>query len=1414
MNAHRHRWIALPLLGAALTLHGIELPTSAQFRNPGNSAETGLELGENSGRIIITETSQGRVANAGSAFTLSYPADSPAVKAINAVLAAPVGSAPADFEIGFSVEALKRSDRPLHANFRVRLAGTQSPRPWALAHGVNLLELTLQPGKRVKLDAANVPALRFRVEPTGGKQRIDRLELIFSVRVDANGTPERCSLGDFTFRQLPAVAAKGEHTADFVNYAPSAPQLTALETLGFKASTDGKAGEMLFLAGPFREKETVQRYLDAVKAGKTVFADLRGGEAVPDEIAKLLPVNPWTVKNPRLRRMAVPVTRFDAKGQKALFHGGPYDLHLPGTPMENSMMRYLWSDYEKPLDNTDWNILLATNSGMPLLVSGMVGAAKVYVFGGDSEDAEFVASPGYAEFVRDLLTGMAAPRETAEAGADKLSLSVERHQPDELALTVKNSSDRRVNARVAFQLSNWNREILNKATIPVSLAAGEEKKVILPRRGGWKGDSAIAESGSAIPYFRLRAAIQSADRKKLFAEQQAVVFTGPELALSVTEDATSWPDRKNMAQTDGEFDGAHAMLFTRPAGSQPEITVELANRLAPMQPLAGITDEEEKDNPTAEGLNDLSVSRADARQKGKWSGGWSATRGGNRRLTLNWGKPVTLGAYTVEGFGTYRNENYLNVRNFALKSGDALLAEAKNAAYKENGSDWYGRTGGDFAPRSVDTLTLELPNVQENRKANLYRGETVAAIRELTLLGWPEPGGKTITGTLEITAVDPATGKCTPVFSQKLSVKPNSRDTVKVKLPARDDFGTLRYEIAFKTDDGKVLTETHRDVLYLAPGGKPIFDKRQLAEYQPGLLCTPGWRQFDSFGRGMADWTRGWGGPHDKIWALCQGLMETGPAAPAPDRMLTTDTRNSHYTNPWRYLPDGSYGWDLTADRILEESLRRYPNDKGIYIFGSDRWNGTQVNTSFGWDMYVRFDQYLRKTTGKGLNSRSERASGEEIVRHHADVWQKWQMEQYADQIDATAKRYADKGRAFYFETHGSFPLAGGELGERLGKTHVGVGTDLFWDLRDQDLYCSLGSRFGVVAANPDLRSGLYKQWGWVNSESNSFWFANNASSEPARRQWYSTYQIGRVDSEGQFLPYHVMGYSLQGGISTKFYPNEIADYARAFRFGTQVRPEQAAGFGMVVSWKAHERRMRPDSNTFGFGLFAPGGAANQIDFRMGRLYQRLVKQGVPVGFVTSSHALRNWQRTNPLILADASDWSTDELADIARLADAGTPVIAFAGDAPTPEFFQKGAETIEAGGVKLLRRGNILYCPWKAEEIPATAIEPLVNALMRHAGIVLDSSTRMPVTPFVNSGALFLAFGGIADFNRVETVTVKPESLLPGLTNPVFLDLDRNERIEANRNADGSYTFRLPAAACDGRMVMIRERQIKDDKQ
>ena len=74
----------------------------------------------------------------------------------------------------------------------------------------------------------------------------------------------------------------------------------------------------------------------------------------------------------------------------------------------------------------------------------------------------------------------------------------------------------------------------------------------------------------------------------------------------------------------------------------------------------------------------------------------------------------------------------------------------------------------------------------------------------------------------------------------------------------------------------------------------------------------------------------------------------------------------------------------------------------------------------------------------------------------------------------------AAKGYDFYVTTHGSFPLVGGDIGQKIAKTHRYSGTDVFWELRAEDLWISLGNRFGLVAANPDYESGMYNEWGWA----------------------------------------------------------------------------------------------------------------------------------------------------------------------------------------------------------------------------------------------------------------------------------------------------------------------------------------------
>ena len=1391
-----------------LTLAGTaaQLP---QFRadNPEN---TGAELRTTRNGVELIETSGGRVGNGASGFVGVFPADSAAVKAINAALARPEGSPPAEFGLSLELTLLEQSSHLLFCQLGVTLGGS-IPNRNPLAANLTLDDL--KPGVPVTLNAANTPLLRFQIKPSGGRYRVDRMELNFGIRVENQATPERLLVRSAALEELPAQPEKLKSVAAFDQTMPSAALIAALNRAGFRcepAGADNADAPLQFFGGRLDQPGTATRIRQAIQTGKTVVIGVTTPVPVHPELADLLPFNDWSIKDHRLRRDNVPVA-----GKQGWALDTTFDLHLPGSPMENSQLRYRYPDYEKPLYNSDWRILETTATGMPLLIAGRTGNAGVYVFGGSLHDRTAATLPGAAAFAERLVRSLTQPVKADSELSDRVEIRIPDYQPDGLYVELKNLESRPIRTVLSYQVANWEREILNAATQTVTLKSGETRKVALQERGAFKGDPAIVEVGSSLPYRRLRAGILKPDRLATASEVRQAVLVAPPVSIALRENAECWPKLEFDDSIDGGYSGDWGRRFVWPVGSAPELTIRVANRYCNVAPLAAVKDETTPDNPTTDALNDLSLSRAHVRQNGKNQGGWSGPKIPEHRLSLTWPHPVVAAGMGIEAYGTYRFEDRTQPRNLTLKSEQKTLLERKNAAYRSNGDEMYAAWEEQFTPEQVNRVELVMNNLDPRGSNHINNGPTNCSMKEWEVFGWPVADPVAVTGTVEVTRSDLLTGESKILKRETLTLPAYTLREIPLQLPAHDQFGPVRYEIRL-VDGENVLAETQYDVFYVLPEHPRVISKKEFGDLEIGLLCTPGWVNHGDFGLGMQNWTQGWGGPHDKIWALTHGLMETGSRnLDQPARGLTTDTRNSHYTNPWRYLPDGTYGWDITMNNLLDQILNgRHRGVKKLWVVGSDRWNGIPIGNSFGWDMFVRFDRYLRKTTGKGLSARSRKGISEEIMTRYADVWQKWQLEEYAKKVQATQKMFADHGIDFMFETHGSFPLAGGELGDALGKTHAGVGTDLFWELRNQDLYWSLATRFAIVAANPNLRSGMYKQWGWINSESNQYWFANNGPVEPARRQWYGTYFMGRVDSEGRFQPYHVLGYGLQGGISTKFYPHEILNSARTFNFTRFIRPEEPTGYGFVVSWDSHLRRMTPRGGQMGFGLFATGNAENQLEYRMGKLYEKLIKNGLPIGFVSSSHALKKWNGRNPLVLLDASDWQGEELQTVSRLLKNGTPIVAFGGDdqsAAALKFWTEGARKGEVGGIPCYVRTRpgeapLLYCPLNGSELPASGLPALVRAVMKLTGVEITTTPQLVVNPFRSQGALFLAFGSLSDQSVPATVRFEAGGFDPQLRGKALrvIDLDRFEELKPN--ADGSYT--LPFAATAGRMLMITEKK------
>jgi hypothetical protein len=1176
--------------------------------------------------------------------------------------------------------------------------------------------------------------------------------------------------------------------------------LDVLKDEGFTAADD--AASLLFVGGRMDRAEKTQKIVDAIRQGTTIVYAVDTPTMFEKRLADFLPLNDWSIKESRLLRERV------ASGTLSLVKA--YDLHLPGGAMENSQSRYLYGDYEKPLTNSDWRILASTANGMPLLLSSRTENAKVYVFGAAWTDIDTTNLANVRQNFIELLQDIKTPLERAENLSVQADIAVPTHQPDGLHVIVKNREQKRVRVALGYQVANWEREILNAETLTIELEAGVTKKIPLRERGLFKGDPQITEMGSSLPYRRIRVGLLGTNRETVVGETRHNVCVAKPVTLTLIDNADRWSRDKFNEEIEGGADGNAAKWFVWSVGSTPEVTVRIANRFVNLAPIAATKDETDPENKTIEGLNDLSLSRSDVRKEGLWNGYWLGKPLPLHRLSLRWEHEVVVAGIGMESFGTHRSEENALPKNVILKSGGKTFMERDEPEFVSNGSTMARRYFESFSPHHLTVCELEFTKFGQ-RIARINHKDTNCTIKELELFGWWSHDPVNVEGELEVIARNLVTGQTSVLKKERLSIPAYTATDTTIELPSHAQTGPVRYDFVYRVRNS-VVASAQYDVFYIEEGREEIVNKKSLSDWEVGLLCTPGWVHHNNFGLGMVDWTQGWGGPHDKIWAMSVGVMETDfRRLDLPERMMTTNIGASHYTNPWRYMPDGTYGWNRTSDELLKRAVAR--NVKGFWVVGSDRWNGIPIGHSFGWDLFVRFDKHLRATTGEGLKSHGRKEIIEEIRQHHADRWQIWNLEEYAKKIDETQQQFAEQGINFQFETHGSFPFAGGELGDQLAETHQGVGTDLFWELRNQDLYWSLGTRFAVVAANPNLISGMYKQWGWINSESNMFWFANSGPAEPARRQWYSTYFMGRVDSKGEFHPYHNLGFSTQGSVSTRFYPHEIGNSLRTFNFTRFVRPEEPAGYGLVVSWDSHLRRMSPQAGTMGFGLYATGGADNQLEHRMGKLYEKLVKSGLPVGFVSSSHAMKNWHGKNPLVLLDASDWQGEELQTVSRLNANGAAIVGFGGDDKSPEaleFWTNGSEKRMVGSIEyyVRQRANsapLIFCPMNVRDMPAADSLQLIDAIMEHCRLSFRSDVRLAVHPFVSRDALFIGLGSLSDQSSRVTMRFRPEEFAPQFSGkPVrIIDMDSFEVIVPDAN--GNIT--VPLRAVEGKMLMVTPR-------
>lgn len=1161
--------------------------------------------------------------------------------------------------------------------------------------------------------------------------------------------------------------------------------------------------------------------------GAVILAVAEAG-VIHERLEARLPVNGWSFAKPNLLRGAAGLVPAKdgilSSVREPLTVAQRFDLHLPGAPIENGMMRYQWERHAKDPLVSDWVAACTTaaDGHLPALVTARSGPGRCAVFAASLWDAQLAASPGYAAFCTALLAWAAERGTPADGTADDLTLEIFPHQPDGLRLLVRNGTRTPARTVVSWKTCSWGREHL----------AARSQAMHVPALGSVVVTLDDATPADALPWRRVDAALLTPDRSRIVVRHQVCVTKERLVSAVIEEDVPARGDAPADATIprteDSWCDGRLAKRHVLHAGIAPTVTVLVRNGRMNLAPIATVSDLGMKDNPTTGGLNDLSWSVANVRKDGIWQGGWTGAPAAEQRLALSWPMPVTVVGQRLHGYGSFRRWERANPGRFTVS---ATTTAGERDLLRVDAATFTARRGiihtyhDDAlpAPALVHALRLHITGLDPKAATEpFHRKPGNCSLQEWEVFGWPDlsPPPRCV-DDLVVTATRLLDGTSRELLRTRIALDAGAEQARPVTVPADAAFGPVRLTVRF---GGAIATH---DWLFLPEGGTHLITKESLADLEQGLLCSPGWVQTLGFGLGMRSQTQGWGGDDDKIWALVNGQMETDSRVrDASNRLFTTCTRFSHYTNPWRETPGGWYGWDLAIAAIRDRAVRE--KKTRVHVVGSDRWNGIPIGHTWGWGEFVRFDQHLRATGGTGLQGRSRGAIAQEIQERYGDRWQRWQMAEYTRRIEATRERFAAAGLAFSFETHGSFPLCGGELGGILARTHRSVGTDLFWELRNQDLYWSLGTRFGLVAANPSLQSGAYGQWGWVNDACNQWWYANNGGVDPARRQWYAAYTMGRITLDGSFAPYHVTGFSYQGDHGTRMHPDDMEACVATGQLLSRVRPEAAAGCVLAVSWALHERRMGSELGPQGFGLHA-GKGREQIDTLFAHAFDRLAKHGLPVGLVAAAESLPGWEGSQPLVLVDGFAWDAVQLAQVERLNRAGAPVLIIGDDAEaqgdaaaTLCGVRRGAAGWEPADATTRRlpladhaiwflsqrsgRAPVGWCPLPARQLTAAAAQALAQGFLAAIGDPLRLDAGIACTPMISRDRLWLPLCDQGDRPRTVAVSVVPRWFLPRLAGAVqAIDVERGERLEVRQDAASDrLAFSIAMPGTGARMVLI----------
>ena len=232
---------------------------------------------------------------------------------------------------------------------------------------------------------------------------------------------------------------------------------------------------------------------------------------------------------------------------------------------------------------------------------------------------------------------------------------------------------------------------------------------------------------------------------------------------------------------------------------------------------------------------------------------------------------------------------------------------------------------------------------------------------------------------------------------------------------------------------------------------------------------------------------------------------------------------------------------------------------------------------------------------------------------------------------------------------------------------------------------------------------------------------------------------------------------------------------------------------------------MGPKLGRAGFGLW-PENGEESVDAMCGAVFSALAKQGLPIAFVTSTHALRNWKGANALVLVDAPNWEDWEWEAALAARNRGAALLAIG--APHPRLGnERITATLEADRDKGL--SPILWSRQSATRFDSVDARDLVSRLDAALGRPFTVSRGIAAVPFFSNGRAFVAVCRQGDDTSPATIEFNPSFVFPNRRKsvsqaPRAVSIDDGAALPCSRLPNDRVRFSVPLGPADAKIVMI----------